>query len=69
VSVNSPDAYEFTPVETSIATLKSATKPADDFTTTNTRVCPMTFSIVDSEGADLSAEVAAYATINAEGEV
>lgn len=69
MTVNSPDAYEFTPVETFTGTLKSATKPADDFTTTNTRVCPMTFTLVDSEGADLSPEVAAYATINDEGEV
>ena len=45
----------------------SSTKPKDDFTNSNPSGCPITFSIVDSEGGELEADVAAFISINADG--
>ena len=47
----------------------SSTKPQDDFTNSDPSVCPITWSIVNSEGGELEANVAAFISINADGNI
>jgi hypothetical protein len=47
----------------------SSTKPQDDFTNSDPSVCPTTWSIVNSEGGELEEEVAAFISINADGNI
>lgn len=45
----------------------SSSKPEDNFTNSNTLACPITWSIVDSEGSELEADVAAFIQLNDDG--
>jgi hypothetical protein len=49
------------------STVVSGTKPSDDFTTSDAINCPVTFSIVKSDGSALDGDLALMYTINADG--
>lgn len=50
-----------------MGTKGSTTRPPDDFTNSDETVCPITFSLVDSEGADIDDATAAFLSINPGG--
>lgn len=50
-----------------MGTKGSTTRPPDDFTNSDETVCPITFSLVDSDGADIDEATAAFVSINDDG--
>jgi hypothetical protein len=63
------EAYTLSAVETHTGRIKSLTTPLADFVNSNAFACPVTFSLVDTEGAPISADIEAYMSINSDGEV
>lgn len=45
----------------------SSTRPSEDVSNSNPSACPATYSLVDSRGDPLEAEVAAFVSLNADG--
>ena len=62
----SSGAYTLSGLKLGSGTVKSATKPSDDFTNSDTILCPVTFSLVNS---DETAFAGNYASIDADGYV
>jgi hypothetical protein len=50
-------------------TILSDTKPSDDFINSDTIVCPITFSLVDADGADIDEATAAFLSIDSDGKI
>jgi hypothetical protein len=64
VTVDSADAIVFNAVETFTGELKSESSTSVYFATSNPTACPITYTIVDTDGAPISADIAAYIYIN-----
>jgi hypothetical protein len=69
VTNRNADAWEFDVVENFVASFTALNKPSIEMENSNPTACPITFSVVDSDGAAVSDAVAAYIAIDGNGDL